>query len=407
MKGAQTNDDIQVLRAFAILYTVFAHFMPLQRLGLDEKYYCFLTGVDLFFCISGYVITKSLLKEFSGTITLGAGIKGFYIKRCTRLLPSAWLWLALPIAVQIVLDPSMPELRVSLLDAGGAFFQVANLQARFHHLLYVPGQPGVFPEFNGLAAPYWSLSLEEQFYVVAPLVIFAIFRKHWTWLWAVLLGVALTQFIYTKGMRLSGDWGLCLNFRVDAIIFGVLIGLSDSWLSRQWARISLRTRKLAARIIIPLGLLYLALMTSSYTLRFVPYQTGTLAIVCAVMVLAAVANGRALWAPVIGPALTWIGDRSYSIYLVHMVCLFLVIMILHVVTGLPLHGAYNNPYWAYPFWQWIALGGGAVVTALVAEANFRIVEVPIRNWGRAWAHRLRTRDAPLREQASPPVVPLT
>jgi peptidoglycan/LPS O-acetylase OafA/YrhL len=385
MKGPETNDDIQVLRAFAILYTLLAHFLPLQKLGFDPKYYCLLTGVDLFFCISGYVITKSLLKEFSGNISFGGGIKGFYIKRCTRLLPSAWLWMFLPLLVQIMLDPSATDLRLSLRDVAEAFLQFANLHNLLGQHFYPAAAPGVFPESAGLVGVYWSLSLEEQFYLIAPFIIFLIYRKRWLWLAGVLLGAALFQLFYNKGTSLwPPDWPTPLWFRCDSIIYGVLIGLSDSWLSRRWTRVRPETRKLAARIIVPLGLLYLALMTSSSTLPFLPYQTGMLAMVCAMIVIAAAANGRALWAPIIGPALIWMGDRSYSIYLVHIPCLFFVLMIMSVLTGVPLHQVYTHPVW-----QWIAMWSAVVLTGFVAEANFRIIEVPIRNWGRNWAHRVR------------------
>ena len=87
------NLEIEYLRAIAVLLVVFAHAdVIFPRSGIGQW-----TGVDLFFCISGYVITRSFERYFDDAIAEGrwwAAARAFWVRRIFRLAPSAWLWLA-------------------------------------------------------------------------------------------------------------------------------------------------------------------------------------------------------------------------------------------------------------------------------------------------------------------------
>jgi peptidoglycan/LPS O-acetylase OafA/YrhL len=87
------NLEIEYLRAIAVLLVVFAHADALfPQSGIGQW-----TGVDLFFCISGYVITRSFQEYFDEAIAEGrwwAAARAFWVRRIFRLAPSAWLWLA-------------------------------------------------------------------------------------------------------------------------------------------------------------------------------------------------------------------------------------------------------------------------------------------------------------------------
>ena len=88
------NLEIEYLRAVAVLLVVFVHVGVLfPRLGLGQW-----TGVDLFFCISGFVICRSYDQYFDDRIAEGRwwlAACAFWVRRIFRLAPSAWLWLAI------------------------------------------------------------------------------------------------------------------------------------------------------------------------------------------------------------------------------------------------------------------------------------------------------------------------
>src|SRR5579885_546467 len=97
-------DDIEALRAVAILFVVFSHLpalltWPNSKLDYLHNYFAFWTGVDLFFAISGFVIARELVPKLAAAADGSSEqvwriILAFWIKRAWRILPSAWTWIA-------------------------------------------------------------------------------------------------------------------------------------------------------------------------------------------------------------------------------------------------------------------------------------------------------------------------
>jgi peptidoglycan/LPS O-acetylase OafA/YrhL len=146
---------IDGLRAVSIAAVMAFHF----SLGLKGGF----LGVDLFFAISGFVITRGLLLAATGTAPTTQLLTAFYRRRIWRLWPALFGLLLAVLVVGFVLKPSFweePDVTfrnaVAAVFAGGNWFQVA-----------VADPP------NGAFRPLihmWSLSIEEQFYLVLPLV---------------------------------------------------------------------------------------------------------------------------------------------------------------------------------------------------------------------------------------------
>ncbi|WP_438299054.1 acyltransferase family protein [Pseudomonas sp. NMS19W] len=160
------NLEIEYLRGAAVVMTFLCHvtmMLPFHTDTLLRIFSIFMpwTGVDLFFCISGFVVSKAYLDYFDNHRAQGqSGLATvcFWLRRAYRLLPTAWLWILVPLLFSIVYNQS---------NAFGSWYD--NLRS-FTAVATFSGNLGM--HFNSLLGPspqYWSLALEEQFYFVFPL----------------------------------------------------------------------------------------------------------------------------------------------------------------------------------------------------------------------------------------------
>jgi peptidoglycan/LPS O-acetylase OafA/YrhL len=152
--------QIQALRAFAAILVVIYH------AGVTSGGYI---GVDIFYVISGYLITGLLLRELekSGTLQLRA----FYLRRIKRLLPTSFFVLLVTALTAWYLYPATMRAELGKdIAAAGAYisnYLFAFWQMDYQNLSAVPP----------VVIHYWSLAVEEQFYLFWPFFIFALFRS--------------------------------------------------------------------------------------------------------------------------------------------------------------------------------------------------------------------------------------
>jgi peptidoglycan/LPS O-acetylase OafA/YrhL len=153
-----TRWDIQGLRAFAVLAVVLYHLWPHRLPGG-------FVGVDVFFVISGYLITGHLLREVVATGRIG--LAGFWARRAKRLLPGAFLTiLATGAAVLLWVPSTLWGQYGRELIASTVYVQNWQLAADAVDYLAQGNQASPFQHF-------WSLSVEEQFYIALPLLLLA------------------------------------------------------------------------------------------------------------------------------------------------------------------------------------------------------------------------------------------
>ena len=148
--------EIQALRAVAVLLVVLYHLWPLR---LPGGY----IGVDVFFVISGFLITSHLLSEVGRTGTVS--LRRFWARRIRRLLPAASITLvASAIAMFLVVPPSLWERTAREITASALYFQ--NWALALNSIDYLGAEGS-----KTLVNHFWSLSVEEQFYIVWPILI--------------------------------------------------------------------------------------------------------------------------------------------------------------------------------------------------------------------------------------------
>lgn len=359
--------DIEVLRAIAVLFVVFQHLpdlfpWTLPSLTRLQGFIGGTFGVDLFFAVSGFVIARDLVPRLLSAADRNATRRimlSFWVRRMWRLWPSAWLWLGLILLASVVFNTSgaFGGVSANLWGALAGFFQYANVWFAESFMVREMGASYV----------YWSLSLEEQFYLLFPFLILLFKRQ----LWWFLLAVAVVQLCLPRNLYM-------MMFRTDALALGILIAL---WSSRQswqaWKRpfAALQEPGRLLLTVVAVG----AMAVASGHDFFNGYTFLVIAPISALLVwMAAYDADFILRSGPLKSLLMWVGSRSYAIYLIHVPAYFVIRELffrlgLATSPSLPLLFAY--------------LLSGMFLLFLLAELNYRFVEVPLRRYGVAFSAR--------------------
>jgi peptidoglycan/LPS O-acetylase OafA/YrhL len=299
--------DIQGMRAIAVMLVVLNHAgVP----GVPGGY----VGVDVFFVISGFLITGLLIHEAERTGRVS--IRGFYMRRARRILPAAMLTL---VAIDITAYVIMNFVRAKETFTASAWATIFAANFHFAHLAtnYFDRSQPPSPFLH-----YWSLAVEEQFYLVWPallaLILFVALRLRRspkTALAVVAAGMTVASLVWSIHDTTADPYGAYFSpfVRGWELGLGALLALSTGQLSR----IPRTIRAVAGWV--GLGLIAYATVAFSTTTAF----PGSAALVpdvgAALLIIAGVASLPA-WAPatvISTPPFRWIGDRSYAIYLWH------------------------------------------------------------------------------------------
>ena len=259
-------------------------------------------GVDIFFVLSGFLITALLLREQvdSGTVRFGA----FYARRALRLLPA--LLILLVVYDVYVWATGLPT-HAALVHSVSILFYVQNLPHPFH---------GTTPAFS----PLWSLAVEEQFYVVWPLVLILILgirRRTWVVVTIIITAIVAVDihqayaFSHVRGAEL-----IQLYTRTDYRASSLLVG---ALLAQLWVRGKTPSRGLRPAAWVAL-LCAAAFIARVHVTNGFLYRGGftAFAIAVAVILLAVLESTWAGIGLLSVPPLRAVGRVSYGLYLWHM-----------------------------------------------------------------------------------------
>lgn len=357
------------VRAIAVLAVILYHAVPRAVPG------GFL-GVDVFFVLSGYLITGVLLRGMSadGRLHLGQ----FWMRRIRRLVPALVVMLVTVSAIVLALSD---DLRVNLgrqllgavtyssnwiaIAAGDNYFDRAN--------------PDIFMHL-------WSLAIEEQYYIVWPLLValmvlvFSLRRRVAS---RVAMGAALASGVLMASLFAVGVDVTRLYYGTDTHIFGLLIGSALAFVSPAHSpRQLLRGRGHFSDVAGCAALVFLLLLVLTLPDQSqAAYQGGMFAASLATALMIVVASDpRSIVSRFLSLApMAWVGKRSYALYLWHWP---IVVMLTSVWTpGLRTHDGRVGIVLAV-----------VALSVLCAAASYRWVERPILEHGfRGWWGQLRRR----------------
>ena len=338
------SPELNGLRGCAILLVIFFHAnIPYVKGGA--------IGVDIFYVLSGFLITRLLLQEFDrfGSINF----KNFYARRFLRLIPALVVMLAVFCVVGYLVLPARDAAH-NLGESLVSLFYMANWSKA---LGWSPK-----PVFHGHT---WSLSTEEQFYL----------------LWPVLLLVMLRLLKDRRGLLLAAaglallSWGLrvfmlTMGFPEDRILYGLdsrgdglmagcaLAVLFESNLVR---REHLPALGRALNLLLPIGaaiLLYITAFVRLETPFMILAGLALVDLISVVMILQVFVHPQSLFTRLLGhPWLVYLGTISYGLYLWH----FPIFKVLR-------HLGYD---------KWILISIGSALSLLIAALSYRFMESPL------------------------------
>ena len=353
--------SIDSLRALAVLAVIIYH--------VDVNYLPggFL-GVDLFFVLSGYLISSLIIKEYRKTGSLN--LYNFYIRRARRLLPAVYFMITVGLVVMVLFNEVL--LRKSHLDAIFGYIYSSNWWYIFHKLDY-------FDSF-GAQSPFkhlWSLAIEEQFYMIFPLLFLLVNRKkkskdgtyklNKNFLYVV-LGLILVSLI-AHILLFDINNISRIYFGTDTRAFSLLVGVVGAILypmERLHAKVTPQQNMLysVVSLVSIATLITVMIYTSEYNTLL--YRGGFLLVaILGLIVIISSGKQHTLMSRLLSfKPVVFIGKISYSLYLWHFPVLVLTTPISEI----------GNPNIFFVILR-------IVLTFAVAIVSYVFVETPIRKLG--------------------------
>jgi len=344
------------VRAVAVLLVLVFHLGPGALVG---GY----LGVDVFFVVSGFLITTLLLREHdaTGRIRLGA----FWLRRARRLLP------ALVVVVLVCCSAAWFIGGDVLVGIGRQLVGAATFSTNW--LLIADGSTYFGQGMPELFRNLWSLAVEEQFYLVWPLLLVLVLLRIPRWL---RIGIALALAAgsaVAMAVLLDPTDSTRVYYGTDTHAFGLAIGAALAFAAVRWPAARDAWPR-APRILLPIvgaaaiaALVGLAVVLDGAGVD--AYRGGLVlvSVLAAVAIAALLVPGSWLGRVLETGPFRWIGRRSYGLYLWHWPVLLLV------QSALPGWQRDGTPGWA--------LGGiAAAITVAAAALSYRFVEQPVRRF---------------------------
>jgi len=344
MNDARYRGDIEGLRAVAVLLVVLFHG---RVAGFDAGF----VGVDIFFVISGFLITKSMIEEVSRNGSLS--LSDFWARRIRRLLPASLLVFVVSAPFALHDATVLSWSRVGL-DLRSAVLYFSNIRFSVNSEDYFAVTDG-----ESFFLHSWSLSLEEQFYVVWPVVFIAL-------LWLARRSVFVARFglALTLAATMIGSYAISLEMTRRGMAWAFFSLPSRSWELAVGAGLAASSGRLGGRIAAPLSwfgaiLLGVGLVVIDSGRPFPGFQ-GFLPVLGAASLIAGGDRHVGVFQQLLSlRALREIGRVSYTWYLWHWP-VFLCIGLRREGSGV-----------------WLLLAG-LVLSFVLALLTTRFIEEPLR-----------------------------
>jgi peptidoglycan/LPS O-acetylase OafA/YrhL len=251
-------------------------------------------GVEIFFAISGLLICSRLLDEEARTTRIN--VKAFYLRRCSRILPAAVFYLlVIAILGAFHVIPLLP------LDWFGALFFFRNYAMVAAYLQHSP------LALHWYTGHFWSLSMEEHFYLVLPAALVCFRKSRLRVLGSMAIAITLWRSFWAHVMHNTYQLSFRTDTHVDALLIPAMIAVALYPLLRNQA---------ARRFLPAWSFPVLLAVETGLVLSKVPLFFTLQAIVLPLLILSTVLHPKTIPGRILEfSALRWVGWISYSLYL--------------------------------------------------------------------------------------------
>ena len=313
-------------------------------------------GVDVFFVVSGFLITALLVSERERDSSTDLG--QFWLRRARRLLPVLALVLIVTTVYAAIMlqetlgqhlhDVLMAAIYVTnwdLIVRGVSYFEMFERPSQLRHL--------------------WSLAVEEQFYIIWPILFTLVMRfLNLRWLWCIVAGLAVLSLIWMVILFTPGDDPSRVYFGSDPRAFTILIGVAVGLLWKPWRYNWGKTVGYVMDLVAVLGMVVIVgimIIGRHWTDWMYPWGLLLTSLCTIVLVAFVIRPGSLLGRLLEVSPLRWLGQRSYSVYLWHWPVLLAL-------------------QWEFNFIpNTIAIVAvGLLATFALSELSYRLVEAPMR-----------------------------
>ncbi|EGQ3785206.1 acetyltransferase [Staphylococcus pseudintermedius] len=342
------------VRAVAVIAIIIYHLNPQWLSG------GFL-GVDTFFVISGYLITSLLLTEYHNTGKIE--LMSFWLRRVKRLIPAVLFLVMGVIVLSLIFMPM--EIQKVRADSIAAIFYVSNWW-------YIMQNVDYFEQFAVQPLKHlWSLAIEEQFYLVFPIVLLSLLSfirrlKSIRIIFLILLVISMIAMmvLYVPNENVARVY-FGTDTRIQTLLMGVLLALV--WPPFQLkAKVNTQMRMMIDTAgVVGLAILFICFKFVSETNSILYYGGFFLISTVTLLVIASSVHPSGYFAKFLGnKVFTFIGSRSYSLYLWH----YPIIVLIHhqFVQG-------QIPPLVYVV--------EILLMVLMAEFSYKFIEQPFRKEG--------------------------
>jgi peptidoglycan/LPS O-acetylase OafA/YrhL len=325
-------------------------------------------AIQMFFVLSGFLITAMLASE--GDRNGRVSLKGFYSRRAVRLLPPLGLTIVLLVIYASFVHVADASQRLWG-DSAAALFYYADYRQALGHA-----------PFFGYLAQTWSLSVEEQFYIIWSVLMVTAVALHRR---KLAYGFAVAGLVLSNADRLWQVYSsphfthavfsrlyYAFDTRSDALFIGCLLGLlaTDGFLS-QWSRRSAQILSVAAVVSVAF-LVWILFNAPLFQQRLVVWWIPATTLASAIIIVYFVICPRGTGSRFVGLGLfVFLGDLTYTLYLVHW------------PVYLALQPGADGTHWSYWPTELVRL---AIIFA-IAIASWFLIEKPLSRWRQRSAAR--------------------
>ncbi len=302
------NPKLDGLRGLAVLVVMIYHvgiFLPNGFILISGGF----LGVDIFFVLSGFLITSVLLREQFRTGS--TNLWNFYRRRIYRLVPAYWLFLIVLVLFGWLI---LPAAQVSLLYRDNKFLYAAT---------YLTNWNSAYGESGGHLNHTWSLAIEEQFYIIWPLFLIGVLSQKWlrstaiVSTMAIIVAIIIIRFLRVEAGTPTHVLYYSTETRIDSLLIGCVAGFLFMWrLISQRCFETIFFSILAGLATVTSILIIVSVNEQTLDLYRIYLPLFTISTAVVILWISTNSTGSVNW--FLGNKnLQWIGKISYGLYLWH------------------------------------------------------------------------------------------